>query len=234
MNNMTKKGAEQVLGLSGDYTRADLRQAYKRQALLCHPDVAQRHGMDAETAGDLMVDVNVAFKTLSALFRDDPEAVVRCTVTAAEDFNPDPDPEDDDAGYEEEDEERGYAPTYEETPEETPQETRNAGPVRETFERIYDRIFGSRVFGVLFRFVFMIVGAYFLRYFVLSVGHSDFAGWCLTLGSCLLVPLVVLANLFSGFASDLVLSLVRLVGVLVCSVADLLVGVVTRARESVA
>lgn len=227
MNNMTKKSAEQVLGLSGDYTRADLRQAYKRQALLCHPDVAQRHGMDAETAGDLMVDVNVAFKTLSALFRDDPEAVVRCTVTVAEDFNPDPDPEDDDAGYE--DEEQDYAPTYEETPE-TPQETRNAGPVRDTFERIYDRIFGSRVFRFLFRFVFMIAGAYFLRYFVLSVGHSDFAGWCLTLGSCLLVPLVVLVNLFSGAVSDLVLALVRLVGVLVCSVADMLVGVVTRAR----
>lgn len=230
MNNMTKKSAEQVLGLSGDYTRADLRQAYKRQALLCHPDVAQRHGMDPETAGDLMVDVNVAFKTLSALFRDDPEAVVRCTVTVAEDFNPDPDPEDDDTDYEEE---QDYAPTCEETPE-TPQETRNAGPVREKFERIYDRIFGSRLFGILFRFVFMIAGAYFLRYFVPSVGHSDFAGWCLTLGFCLLVPLVVLVNLFSGFASDLVLALVRLVGVLVCSVADLLVGVVTRARESAA
>ena len=231
MNNMTKKSAEQVLGLSGGYTRADLRQAYKRQALLYHPDVAQRHGIDAETAGDLMVDVNVAFKTLSALFRDDPEAVVRCTVTVAEDFDPDPDPVDDDTGYEdEEQEEQGYSPTY----EETPQETRNSGPVRETFERIYDRIFGSRLFGILFRFVFMIAGAYFLRYFVLSVGHSDFAGWCLTLGSCLLVPLVVLANLFSGFASDLVLSLVRLVGVLVCSVADLLVGLVTRARESAA
>ena len=81
MDTMTKKRAEEVLELTGEYTKSDLRKAFANQARHYHPDVASQHGIDEENANDLMTEVNAAFKYLSDFFKDDPRATIRASVS---------------------------------------------------------------------------------------------------------------------------------------------------------
>lgn len=81
MDTMTKKRAEEVLELTGEYTKSDLRKAFANQARCYHPDVASQHGIDEENANDLMTEVNAAFKYLSDFFKDDPRATIRASVS---------------------------------------------------------------------------------------------------------------------------------------------------------
>lgn len=94
MANITKKRAEEVLELTSDYTKTDLKRAFARQARYYHPDVAKQNGIDEENATDLMIEVNAAFKCLSALFKDDPKAVITPTASDHDDYDPTTEPED--------------------------------------------------------------------------------------------------------------------------------------------
>ena len=76
--SMSKYEAEHVLGLTGSYTRADVRKAQGKLSKAFHPDVAERHGMTKEQAQERMLAVNNAFKVLMTLFADDPKRVVAC------------------------------------------------------------------------------------------------------------------------------------------------------------
>lgn len=94
MANITKKRAEEVLELTSDYTKTDLKRAFARQARYYHPDVAKQNGIDEENATDLMIEVNAAFKCLSALFKDDPKAVITPTTSDHDDYDPTAEPEE--------------------------------------------------------------------------------------------------------------------------------------------
>ena len=86
MSNMTKRRAEEVLELTGTYTKGDLRKAFAKQARFYHPDVARQHGIDEENANELMGEVNAAFKYLSEFFKDDPNAKVTASPADENDY----------------------------------------------------------------------------------------------------------------------------------------------------
>lgn len=86
MSNMTKRRAEEVLELTGTYTKGDLRKAFAKQARFYHPDVARQHGIDEENANELMGEVNAAFKYLSEFFKDDPNAKVTASPADEDDY----------------------------------------------------------------------------------------------------------------------------------------------------
>ena len=86
MSNMTKRRAEEVLELTGAYTKGDLRKAFAKQARFYHPDVARQHGIDEENANELMGEVNAAFKYLSEFFKDDPNAKVTASPADEDDY----------------------------------------------------------------------------------------------------------------------------------------------------
>ena len=66
---MTLDEALETLGLTVDYGWSQLRHAYAKTALRCHPDMVGITGGDVETAHHRMVRVNRAYEILrSALF----------------------------------------------------------------------------------------------------------------------------------------------------------------------
>lgn len=85
MSDMSKRRAEEVLELTGTYTKAQLRKAYAEQAMKYHPDKVQSSGMSQENANEIMSDVNKAFKYLNEFFKDDPDAVMTCSTDDAPD-----------------------------------------------------------------------------------------------------------------------------------------------------
>lgn len=85
MSDMSKRRAEEVLELTGTYTKAQLRKAYAEQAMKYHPDKVQSSGMSQENANEIMSDVNKAFKYLNEFFKDNPDAVMTCSADDAPD-----------------------------------------------------------------------------------------------------------------------------------------------------
>ena len=64
---MEKYTAEHILGLSGDYDAQALKQAFHKQAAMHHPDAAETHGIDRDTATAKMQEINEAHDYLEKL-----------------------------------------------------------------------------------------------------------------------------------------------------------------------
>lgn len=69
-NTMGKEQAERIIGLSGRYDKQQLRKAYLKMMSEWHPDVAAAHGHDPVEAEGRTKQLNEAFVTLNALFKD--------------------------------------------------------------------------------------------------------------------------------------------------------------------
>ncbi|MDO4400822.1 MAG: J domain-containing protein [Coriobacteriia bacterium] len=64
---MDKYAAEHILGLTGEYDAARLKAAYRTLAAIHHPDAAEAHGINRETATHKMQEINEAKDYLDPL-----------------------------------------------------------------------------------------------------------------------------------------------------------------------
>lgn len=78
-DGMSKAMAEQLLDLSGDYTKADLDKAYRSMVKRHHPDVGG--------SADTMVRINAAKAYLDFFFAKDAGVFVSCSDTSAHDYH---------------------------------------------------------------------------------------------------------------------------------------------------
>lgn len=67
MGYMGKYEAEQLLGLSGTYTKRELSAAYRAKVKEYHPDMVKNRGGDIKSAEETMIRINDANKTLKEL-----------------------------------------------------------------------------------------------------------------------------------------------------------------------
>lgn len=68
---MNKAQAEQIIGLTGAYSRKDLTSLYRKKVKECHPDVG---GSD-----EAMAQVNIAYDYLTDFFIENVDAVIACS-----------------------------------------------------------------------------------------------------------------------------------------------------------
>lgn len=66
--DMTKEGAEQILGVPAKYDREALKKAYTNLARTYHPDMAAKRGISPAQAQAKMVQVNKAYQFLRGQF----------------------------------------------------------------------------------------------------------------------------------------------------------------------
>ena len=71
-DNMDKTKAEEILGLTGQYTATDLRNAYAKCAKDYHPDAQGLNEAAKEIAQDYMTEINVAHTYLRKKFKEYP------------------------------------------------------------------------------------------------------------------------------------------------------------------
>ena len=60
-----KRDLYSILRLSKDATFEDIKSSYRKLALLYHPDMALKNGLDPRTAEEKFKEINMAFQILS-------------------------------------------------------------------------------------------------------------------------------------------------------------------------
>lgn len=79
MGTMSKYEAEQLFGLSGEYTRADLRREYRTLMKVMHPDAVAASGEnDVGTATRRAANINSAYSLLDGLFDGRDDITMKC------------------------------------------------------------------------------------------------------------------------------------------------------------
>ena len=67
-SEMNKQDAEKVLGLTGTYTKQEVRATYRKLSMSYHPDHAASSGLDDDDATAKMQDINEAYQRIMQAF----------------------------------------------------------------------------------------------------------------------------------------------------------------------